>query len=141
MSDKIRPGHYGGDNNPYEAIKVIELWGAGFCVGSALKYLCRAGKKAGEPIEDDLKKAAWYLRRAAEEARKESTAFVFRKQSQRLNQAADMASKVAEAWGTDALVLHFIFTASFQRSGEDMGCLLDQAAARMQYCTLPKEAK
>jgi hypothetical protein len=49
------PAHYGGANNPYEAIRVIEAWGLGFCLGNALKYICRAGRK-GEAIED-LKKA------------------------------------------------------------------------------------
>lgn len=54
------PQHYGGDTS-YEAIKVIEAWGLGFCLGNALKYICRAGKK-GSTIED-LEKARWYLNR------------------------------------------------------------------------------
>jgi len=53
--------HYGGGDNPYEAIKVIRAWGLGFCLGNTLKYLCRAGKKPGESELKDLKKAAWYL--------------------------------------------------------------------------------
>lgn len=48
------PVHYGGANNPYEAIKVIEAWSLGFCLGNAIKYVSRAGKK-GDAIED-LKK-------------------------------------------------------------------------------------
>lgn len=52
------PAHYGGDTT-YEAIKVINAWGLGFELGSALKYLCRAEHK-GAPIED-LKKAVWYI--------------------------------------------------------------------------------
>jgi hypothetical protein len=59
------PAHYGGKDNPYEAIKVIEAWGATFCGGNALKYIARAGKKSGESTLDDLKKAKWYLVRAA----------------------------------------------------------------------------
>lgn len=55
------PAHYGGADNPYEAIKVIEAWQLGFCLGNCLKYLCRAGKK-GTSL-DDLKKARWYLDR------------------------------------------------------------------------------
>lgn len=55
------PAHYGGGANPYEAIKVIEAWGLGFCLGNTVKYLCRAGKK-GDELED-LEKAAWYLNR------------------------------------------------------------------------------
>lgn len=57
------PPHYGADipNNPYEPIKVIEAWGLGFCLGNAVKYICRAGKKGS--LVDDLKKAQWYLSR------------------------------------------------------------------------------
>ena len=49
----------------FEPIKVIEAWGLGpeFCIENALKYIARAPHK-GRPIED-LKKAKWYLDRAA----------------------------------------------------------------------------
>lgn len=57
------PAHYGGQENPYEAIKVIEAWGLGFCLGNTVKYISRSGKKAGSPPVEDLKKAAWYLNR------------------------------------------------------------------------------
>ena len=59
----IRPDYYGGEDNPYEAVKVIEAWGLGFCLGNALKYICRAGLKETNPVPD-LQKAAWYLNRA-----------------------------------------------------------------------------
>ena len=39
------PSHYGGENNEYEAIKVIDAWGLGFSLGNAVKYISRAGKK------------------------------------------------------------------------------------------------
>ncbi len=59
------PKHYGGEDNPYEAIKVIEAagHGAGFCLGNALKYLLRAGKKDPSKELEDLRKARWYLDR------------------------------------------------------------------------------
>ena len=56
------PPHYGGADNPFEAIKVIEAWGLGFNLGNTAKYLSRAGKKTPSAIED-LKKARWYLDR------------------------------------------------------------------------------
>lgn len=59
------PAHYGGRDNLYEAIKVIEAWSLGFCLGNTVKYISRAGKKKGAPLED-LKKAAWYLNREIE---------------------------------------------------------------------------
>lgn len=55
------PKHYGGKDNPYEAIKVIEAWGLGFCLGNTVKYISRCGKKDDEIQE--LEKALWYLQR------------------------------------------------------------------------------
>ncbi len=64
------PSYYGGDNNPYEAIKVIEAWDLGFCLGNTVKYISRAGKKNPEKEIEDLEKAAWYLNRHIEGLKK-----------------------------------------------------------------------
>jgi len=61
------PDHYGGKDNLYEAIKIMKATMSdeefrGFCKGSAIKYLVRAGKKDPEKIVEDYNKAAWYLR-------------------------------------------------------------------------------
>lgn len=62
MSESVNhPKHYGGADNPYEAIKVIEAWKLGFCLGNTVKYIARAGKKRN--LLEDLKKARWYLDR------------------------------------------------------------------------------
>jgi hypothetical protein len=55
------PNHYGGKENQYEAIKVIDAWELGFALGNTVKYISRAGKKNKEKELEDLKKAAWYL--------------------------------------------------------------------------------
>lgn len=61
-SDKVNhPSHYGGDNNPYEVIKVIEAWELGFNLGNTLKYIGRCGKK--DDVVQELEKARWYLDR------------------------------------------------------------------------------
>lgn len=60
------PQHYGGKDNLYEAIKVIEAWGLGFCLGNTVKYLSRSGKKDPAKTLEDLEKAAWYLNREIE---------------------------------------------------------------------------
>jgi len=57
------PTHYGGQQNPYEAIKIIEALDLGFCLGNTLKYISRAGKKDQANEIEDLKKARWYLDR------------------------------------------------------------------------------
>lgn len=64
------PDHYGGADNPYEAIKVIEALNFNFHIGNVFKYISRAGKKIDElnqseqlSLLKDLKKARWYLDR------------------------------------------------------------------------------
>lgn len=54
------PKHYRA-GEVYETIRVIEAWDLGFCLGNAVKYLSRAGRK-GDAVED-LKKARWYIDR------------------------------------------------------------------------------
>lgn len=63
------PKHYGGNDNKYEVIKVIEAWGLDFHLGNVAKYIGRAGKKDNKI--KDLKKAAYYLNRKIELLEKE----------------------------------------------------------------------
>ena len=53
-ADTAHPDYYGGKDNPYEAIKVIEAWGLGFNLGNVVKYIARAGKK-GAALPDLIK--------------------------------------------------------------------------------------
>lgn len=55
------PNHYGGSENVYETIKVIDAWGLGFSLGNTIKYISRAGKKNKDKELEDLKKAKFYL--------------------------------------------------------------------------------
>ena len=72
MSEQVNhPAHYGGDTT-YEAIKVIEAWGLGFCLGNIVKYISRAGKKT-EDVLTDLRKALWYLSHEIKRLEKEKT--------------------------------------------------------------------
>ena len=57
------PPHYQATNG-LEAINVIEGFGLGFCLGNAVKYILRAGKKNNR--EEDLEKAIWYISRELE---------------------------------------------------------------------------
>jgi hypothetical protein len=57
------PDHYGGKDNPYEVIKVLEAWLSrdemiGFLKGNSIKYHARASRKGKR--EEDSAKAAWY---------------------------------------------------------------------------------
>lgn len=60
------PAHYGGAENVYEVIKVIEAWDLGFNLGNAVKYIARAGKKPRTSDVQDLQKALWYLKHEIE---------------------------------------------------------------------------
>lgn len=62
-NDKINPSHYkdGFPRKPVECIEVAEH--LPFCLGNAIKYIWRAGKKDGEDLLTDLAKARWYLER------------------------------------------------------------------------------
>jgi len=53
------PTHYGGKDNPFEVIKIIDHYNLPFSLANTLKYILRSDKK-GNKLED-LKKAAWYL--------------------------------------------------------------------------------
>lgn len=73
MSEQVNhPKHYGGADNPYEAIKVIEAWDLGFCLGNTVKYISRAGKKETDKTVQDLEKAKWYLDREIEKLKSKS---------------------------------------------------------------------
>ena len=60
MVDAINPKHYEGKVQPIDLIESLG-WEKEFCLGSALKYITRAGKKDDEA--QDIKKAIWYLER------------------------------------------------------------------------------
>lgn len=60
-SNVDHPAHYGGKDNPYETIKVIQNWDLNYNLGNAIKYISRAGKKDPKAYHEDLEKAIWYL--------------------------------------------------------------------------------
>ena len=61
MKEKVdHPDHY--NQGKYEVIDVIEDWNLGFCLGNAIKYICRYGHKGDYNAQvSDLKKAIHYL--------------------------------------------------------------------------------
>lgn len=70
MADAVNhPSYYGGEDNTYECVRVIEAWDLNFSLGNAVKYISRAGKKDPATMAEDLEKAAWYLNREIVKAR------------------------------------------------------------------------
>lgn len=64
------PSHY-ADGREYEPKDVIRDWGLNFNLGSAIKYISRAGKKDWNPITQDLMKAKQYIEFEIEALNKE----------------------------------------------------------------------
>ena len=60
-----KPSHY--TDGKIEVIEFIEDKKLGFCLGNAVKYISRAGKKDPTKEVEDLKKAIWYLKRRIKE--------------------------------------------------------------------------
>lgn len=70
------PEYYAGSN--IEVIDYIEDKNLGFCLGNAVKYISRAGKKRDYDGQDqkkktveDLRKAIWYIERRIKEVQEE----------------------------------------------------------------------
>lgn len=63
MAQISHPDYY---NNGIEAIDFIESHKLNFSLGNAVKYIVRAGLKNGEPTQEALQKAIWYLEREIE---------------------------------------------------------------------------
>lgn len=60
-----RPAHY--TDGKIEVIEYIEDKKLGFCLGNAIKYISRAGKKDPDKEIEDLNKAKWYIERRIKE--------------------------------------------------------------------------
>lgn len=54
------PAHY--QSKGIEAIDVIDAFDLDFCLGNAIKYILRAGRKDKETKLQDIEKAMWYLK-------------------------------------------------------------------------------
>ena len=75
MTEQVNhPNHYGGEDNPYEVIKVCEAWGLDkdAYLFNVVKYVARAGKKEVNKELQDLKKAMFYLDRKIKNLEKNS---------------------------------------------------------------------
>jgi Protein of unknwon function (DUF3310) len=59
------PSHY--MPGPYEVYKVLLAWGSSWPIGSAIKYLARAGKKDPTKTVEDLRKAIKFIEFAIED--------------------------------------------------------------------------
>ena len=55
------PSYYIGKMYKYTARKVVEDFDLGYNTGVAVSYLLRAGKKEGNPAEQDIQKAINHL--------------------------------------------------------------------------------
>ena len=71
FDDVKAPKHY--TDTKIEVIDYIEDKNLGFCLGNAIKYISRAGKKNSAAMNDkekaiqDLQKSIWYIERRIKE--------------------------------------------------------------------------
>jgi hypothetical protein len=63
------PKHYA--SGKIQPIEAIEDWKLDFCLGNAVKYIARAGKKDPNKEIEDLEKAKWYIERRISELKTE----------------------------------------------------------------------
>lgn len=71
LNDAVNhPSHY--TDGKIEVIDFIEDKNLDFCLGNAVKYISRAGKKDPEKEIEDLKKAIWYINRRIQELEQET---------------------------------------------------------------------
>tara|TARA_R110002074_G_C12304497_1_gene645388 strand:+ start:574 stop:837 length:264 start_codon:yes stop_codon:yes gene_type:complete len=55
------PWYYSGTKFGYSARNIVEDFELGYNTGTAVSYLLRAGKKEGNPAEQDIQKAINHL--------------------------------------------------------------------------------
>ena len=63
------PSHY--TDGKIEVIDFITDKKLGFCLGNAVKYIARAGKKDPSKVIEDLEKAIWYIKHHIKTLREE----------------------------------------------------------------------
>jgi|TARA_R100000963_G_C4588989_1_gene66902 hypothetical protein len=51
------PSYYTGTKYGYSAKDIVEDFELGYNLGTTISYILRAGKKLGNPVEQDLQKA------------------------------------------------------------------------------------
>lgn len=84
MSDAVNHPSYYTDGT-IEVIEYIEDKKLGYCLGNAVKYISRAGKKDPAKEIEDLQKADWYIKRRIMELEKKENAVVQKKLEQVTN--------------------------------------------------------
>lgn len=69
------PAHYA--DGKIEVIDFIEDKNLDFCLGNAVKYIARAGKKDKDKEVEDLEKALWYINRRIKQLTEKKVKGVF----------------------------------------------------------------
>ena len=69
MDNVNHPSYYA--DGKIEVIEFIKDKNFGYCLGNAIKYISRSGKKSKETEIQDLQKAIWYINRRIQELNKQ----------------------------------------------------------------------
>jgi|TARA_R100000482_G_scaffold83600_1_gene33222 hypothetical protein len=60
--NNVEPSYYSGKKYGYSARRVVEDFDLTYNTGTAVSYLLRAGKKEGNPAQQDIQKAINHLK-------------------------------------------------------------------------------
>ncbi len=58
-----RPSHYQSKDGKFQVWDIIDAFDLSYYLATAVKYICRAGKKRRSPAVQDIQKAIQYLQR------------------------------------------------------------------------------
>lgn len=134
MGDNIKkPDHY-CEGRKYEPKDVIRDWGLNFNLGSAVKYISRAGRK-GDKLED-LKKAKQFLQFEIEAVEEEEKSDI----GMTCKEAVEICDAIAKGFEEGFESVEDAFTLSFKEETEqeEVLSLADTISMIMKHNDIPE---
>ena len=113
--------------NP-QPIEVIENWELDFHLANVLKYISRAGKKAGESELKDLEKAKVYLNRKIEKLMDVEGGMTFKEFEEKLCIKTYNAYRVGQVWTCVNNPKYTLTIKAIHNNGRMLVCVNDGAA-------------
>lgn len=128
IASAVEPDHYEGDL----ILQVALHFDLTMALGTALKYVCRAGRKDGNPFAQEISKSIWYLEWSKKnELGREN---LWCSDQDRANAILKYTKQLVEAYGLDykrAIVVENILSAIDSEIG-GYGLALDMAITAMK---------
>lgn len=126
MKDKTIPEYYGGADNPYEVIKVINAWGLGFELANVCKYIARAGKKDKSKHTEDLEKAKKYLELEINKLKEQEQVYILKDTGNIFERDSNLDAEAREKRSWDSM--NITLEEGKPNDNKDVVTLLDKAS-------------